>query len=65
MKPEIKSAIKTAGTFGLIGAGVLAAFGTPAAWAALAIATAKIGKAAYQDAKGRPTVKQSDDSWFV
>jgi len=61
MNPQHKAVITTAGPFALIGAGVLAAIGTPAAWAVLGYATYKVGKAAYIDAKQRATLRAEDD----
>lgn len=48
MKTEHKAAIKSAAPFGLIGAGVLAFVGNPAAWALLAYSTYRIGRVACE-----------------
>ncbi len=67
MKPEEKAAIKTAGTFGLIGASLLAIAGNPVAWAALAFATVRVGKAAYREAKQKnlQASQAEDDNLFI
>ena len=67
MKPEHKAALKTAGPIGLVGAGLLLTIGNPAAWAALAYGTYRIGRAAYRDAKDRATLDASakDPDLFV
>jgi hypothetical protein len=59
MKAEHKAAIKTAAPFGLLGAGILAAIGNPAAWAVLAYSTYRIGKVAYEEQKLRDRLQQS------
>ena len=61
MKSEEKAAIATAGTFGLIGAGVLAVVGNPVAWGALAYATYRIAKGAYANAKSYAKLKGQED----
>lgn len=61
MKPEHKAVIKTAGTFGVIGAGVLAVLGNPAAWAVLGYATYRVGKAAYLKEQGRAKLQASEE----
>jgi hypothetical protein len=70
MKPEHKAVLKTGGTFGLLGAGLLATVGSPAAWFALAYGTYKLSKAAYQDAKKRATIQAAKEDeeasrWFL
>lgn len=60
MKPEHKAAIKTAGTFGAIGAGALLVLGNPVAWAALGFATYRVGKAAYLKEQERARLQASD-----
>lgn len=55
MNPKEKAAIVTAGTFGAVGAGILAVVGNPVAWGALAYATYRIAKSAY--AKAQPSTK--------
>lgn len=59
MKPEQKAAIKSAAPFGLIGAGVLALIGNPAAWAVLAYSTYRLGKVAYEEEQLRGKLRQS------
>lgn len=61
MKPEHKAVLKTAGTFGLLGAGLLAVVGNPVAWAALAYSTYRIGKTTYAKEKQRVTMRQADE----
>ena len=51
MNQETKSGLKAAGTTALLGGAVLITIGNPVAWAALAVATVQIGKAAYQNSK--------------
>jgi hypothetical protein len=65
MKPEHKAVLKVGGSFGLLGAGVLALVGTPVAWAALAYGTYSVLRAAYQDAKVRAKLQEDDSSWHV
>jgi hypothetical protein len=71
MKPEQKVALTVGGTFGLLGAGLLAVVGSPVAWAALAYGTYKVSKAAYQGAKHDAKIqasKEDPDSstdWFL
>jgi hypothetical protein len=62
MNPKEKAAIATAGTFGLVGAGILAVVGNPVAWAALGYATYRVAKSAYANAPAFPTVKKKEDS---
>jgi hypothetical protein len=57
MKSKEKAAIVTAGTFGAIGAGILAVVGTPVAWGALTYATYRIAKSAYANAESDPKIK--------
>jgi hypothetical protein len=52
-----KVAIVTAGTFGAVGAGVLAIVGNPVAWGALAYATYRIAKSAYDKAPSSAKLK--------
>lgn len=59
MKSEHKAALKAAAPFGLIGAGVLALVGNPAAWAVLAYSTYRLGKVAYDDEQNRGKLRQS------
>jgi len=59
MNPKEKAAIVTAGTFGLVGAGILAVVGNPVAWGALAYATYRVAKSAYSNAQ-LPNQKQED-----
>lgn len=61
MKPEHKAVIKTAGTFGAIGAGALLVLGNPVAWAALGFATYRIGKDAYRKEQARAKLQPSDE----
>lgn len=67
MKPEHKAAIKTAGTFGAIGAGALLVLGNPVAWAALGFATYRVGKAAYLKEQERAKLQASgrDSDLFI
>jgi hypothetical protein len=70
MKPEHKAVLKTGGTFGLLGAGLLATVGTPVAWAALAYGTYRLSKSAYQEAKERARLqeqRQDEEAsrWFL
>jgi hypothetical protein len=67
MKPEHKAVIKTAGPFGLIGAGLLLTVGNPVAWVALAYGTYRVGRAAYRNAKPCATLDPStkDPNLFV
>jgi hypothetical protein len=65
MKPEHKAVLKVGGSFGLLGASVLALVGTPVAWAALAYGTYRVSRAAYQEAKSRATIREDDSSWHV
>ena len=46
-----KSAAKTGGIFGLIGAAAIAPIATPVLWGALVYGTYRIAKAAYRNAK--------------
>jgi hypothetical protein len=62
MNPKEKAAIATAGTFGLVGAGILAVVGNPVAWAALGYATYRVAKSAYANASASPTAKKKEDS---
>ncbi len=57
MNPKEKAAIVTAGTFGAIGAGILAVVGNPVAWGALAYATYQIAKSAYGNAKSSSKIE--------
>jgi hypothetical protein len=52
-----KVAIVTAGTFGAVGASVLAIVGNPVAWGALAYATYRIAKSAYANAPSSAKLK--------
>lgn len=60
MNPKEKAAIVTAGTFGLVGAGILAVVGNPVAWGALAYATYRVAKSAYSNAQPSPNQKKED-----
>lgn len=60
MKSEYKAVIKTAGTFGAIGAGALLVLGNPAAWAVLGYATYRVGKAAYLKEQERAKLQALD-----
>jgi hypothetical protein len=57
MKAEEKTAIVTAGTFGVVGAGILAIVGNPVAWGALAYATYRIAKSAHAKAQASSKLK--------
>jgi hypothetical protein len=61
MKPKEKAAIVTAGTFGVVGAGILAVVGNPVAWGALAYATYRIAKSAYAKAQTSSKLKGEGD----
>ena len=65
MKPEHKAMFKYGGSFGLVGAGLLAVVGTTVAWAALAYGTYKVSKAAYQNAKLSAMLQEDDGNWRV
>ena len=60
MNPKEKAAIVTAGTFGLVGAGILAVVGNPVAWGALAYATYRVAKSAYSNAQPSSNQKKED-----
>jgi len=61
MKSEYKAVIKTAGTFGAVGASALLVLGNPVAWAALGFATYRIGKAAYLKEQERAKLQASEE----
>ena len=61
MKAKEKAAIVTAGTFGAVGASVLAFIGNPVAWGALAYATYRIAKSAYANAQPSTKLKKAED----
>jgi hypothetical protein len=61
MKPKEKAAIVTAGTFGVVGAGILAVVGNPVTWGALAYATYRIAKSAYANAQPSSKLKGQED----
>jgi len=61
MNPKEKAAIVTAGTFGVVGAGILAVVGNPVAWGALAYATYRIAKTAYAKAQTSSKLKVQED----
>lgn len=68
MKPEEKSAIKTAGATALIAGSVAAALGNPVCWAAVLYGTYRMGKAAYQHAKANAKLQADqadDDVWGI
>lgn len=69
MKPEEKSALKTAGATAVVAGSIAAILGNPVCWAAVLYGTYRMGKAAYQKAKHDATLKersQEDDSfWHV
>jgi hypothetical protein len=65
MKPKEKAAIVTAGTFGLVGAGILAVVGNPVAWGALAYATYRVAKSAYSNAQSTKTKEDPDQELFI
>jgi hypothetical protein len=67
MKPEHKAVIKTAGTFGVIGASALFVLGNPVAWAALAFGTYRIGQAVYRKEQQRAKLQASgrDPDLFI
>lgn len=56
MKPERIAAIKTSGTYGLVGAAILSVIGNPVAWAVLGFTAYQVGKAAYLNSKDRATL---------
>ena len=59
MEPAHKAAIKSAAPFGLLGAGVLAFIGNPAAWAILAYSTYRVGRVAYEEEKLRARLRDA------
>jgi hypothetical protein len=61
MNPKEKAAIVTAGTFGVVGAGILAVVGNPVAWGALAYATYRIAKSAYAKTQPLSKLKKTED----
>jgi hypothetical protein len=61
MKPKEKAAIVTAGTFGVVGAGIIAIVGSPVAWGALAYATYRIAKSAYANAPSSIKLRGQED----
>jgi hypothetical protein len=61
MNPKEKAAIVTAGTFGTLGAGVLAIVGNPVAWGLLAYATYRVAKSAYAKAQPSSRLKGKAD----
>jgi hypothetical protein len=65
MNPKEKAAIVTAGTFGLVGAGILAVVGNPVAWGALAYATYRVAKSAYSNAQPTKTKEDHDQELFI
>jgi len=69
MKPEEKSALKTAGATAVVAGSIAAILGNPVCWAAVLYGTYRMGKAAYQKAKYDAKLKeksQEDDSfWHV
>lgn len=67
MKSEYKAAVKAAAPFGLVGAGVLAVVGNPAAWAVLAYSTYRLGRVAYEREKNRARLHLGDrhDDLFI
>jgi len=67
MKSSHKAVIKSAGPFALMGAGALTVIGNPVAWAALAYATFRVGKSAYDKAKVRATLDEQagDPDLFI
>jgi len=62
MNSKEKAAIVTAGPFGLVGAGILLAIGNPVAWGALAYATYRVAKSAYDKAPSSSKVSKQDPS---
>lgn len=61
MNPKEKAAFATASTFGLVGAGVLALVGNPVAWGALAYATYRIAKRAYDNTPSSVKLRGQED----
>ena len=61
INPKEKAAIVTAGTFGLVGAGILAVVGNPVAWGALAYATYRVAKSAYSNAQSSSSSRKKED----
>lgn len=66
MKPEEKSAIKTAGATFAATAVVASILGNPVCWAAVLYGTYRMGKAAYKHAKANAKIntKQKEDTSF-
>lgn len=61
-----KAAIIAGSTTALVGAAIIAAAGTPVAWAALAYGTYRMSKQAHDVVKNRSKPKtQEEDSWHV
>jgi len=66
MNKAEKSALKTGGIFGTLGAVVILPFATPVLWAALAYGTYKVARTAYYNAKLDGTPKdKTDEDLFV
>jgi hypothetical protein len=69
MKPEEKSAIKTAGATALVTGSIAAIIGNPVCWAAVLYGTYRMGKAAYRHAKAHGKLQErthEDDAfWHV
>ncbi len=69
MKPEEKSALKTAGATAVVAGSIAAILGNPVCWAAVLYGTYRMGKAAYQKAKQDATLKgqnhEDDSFWHV
>jgi hypothetical protein len=61
MNPKEKAAIATAGTFGVVGASILAFIGNPVAWGVLIYATYRIAKSAYAKAQTSSKIKGDGD----
>ena len=62
------AALGAGGTFGLLGAAVVAAVAHPLAWVALGYGTYKIAKLAYREVKNSaklPSKSNTDDDLFV
>jgi len=61
MNSKEKAAIVTAGTFGAVGASVLAVVGNPVAWGLLAYATYRVAKKAYAAYEPASKLKGKED----
>lgn len=63
MKPEQKTAVKAAGTFGLFSAGVFAFVGHPVVLAALVYGTYRVARLAYNEEKIRAKLRDASKDY--